>query len=117
MCELKIKDLREKLGVSQEKLAEMLGVHPRTIQNWEAGGNIPNSKHAILRKLLADNSINQNSFDALDLKAEVTRLNRELDSLRQTIAAKDETIAALKLAIEHIKKWKNVLKMNGYAKP
>jgi DNA-binding XRE family transcriptional regulator len=27
MNEIRIKELREKLGVSQEKLAEMLGVH------------------------------------------------------------------------------------------
>lgn len=52
MNEIKIKELREKLGLSQEALAEMVGVHPRTIQNWESGGKIPKSKHAILCKLI-----------------------------------------------------------------
>lgn len=51
MNSLDIKKIREALGVSQEQLAEMVGVHPRTIQNWESGTTIPRSKHAILRDL------------------------------------------------------------------
>lgn len=47
-----IKQIRDKLGVSQEKLAKMLGVHPRTVQNWESGSKIPASKHTILRSLI-----------------------------------------------------------------
>lgn len=54
MNELDIKKIRERLGVSQEQLAEMVGVHPRTVQNWEAGYTIPKSKHAILRGLTLD---------------------------------------------------------------
>lgn len=46
-----IKKLRDKLDVSQEKLAEMVGVSLRTIQNYESGGVIPKSKYAILHKL------------------------------------------------------------------
>ena len=30
----------------------MVGVHPRTVQNWESGSTIPKSKHAILRDLV-----------------------------------------------------------------
>ena len=37
MNDLNIKEIREKLGVSQETLAEMVGVHPRTIQNLGIG--------------------------------------------------------------------------------
>lgn len=51
MKDLDIKKIREKLGISQEKLAEMVGVHARTVQNWERGTKIPSSKHAILRNL------------------------------------------------------------------
>lgn len=53
MNDIDIKEIRAKLGVSQEKLAEMVGVHHRTIQNWESGTKIPNSKSTILRGLLA----------------------------------------------------------------
>lgn len=52
MNDLDIKKIREKLGISQEQLAEMVGVHPRTVQNWESGSTIPKSKHAILRDLV-----------------------------------------------------------------
>ena len=49
-----LKDLRKKKGLSQEKLAEMLGVHHRTVQNWEHGGVVPTSKHALLRRILEE---------------------------------------------------------------
>lgn len=52
MNEFDIKKIREQLNVSQEKLAEMLGVHPRTVQNWESGTTIPKAKHAMLRDLM-----------------------------------------------------------------
>ena len=47
-----VKQIRDILGLSQEALAEKVGVHPRTIQNWESGGKIPKSKDAILCSLL-----------------------------------------------------------------
>lgn len=47
-----VKQIRESLGISQEILAEKVGVHTRTIQNWESGGKIPKSKDAILRSLI-----------------------------------------------------------------
>jgi transcriptional regulator with XRE-family HTH domain len=51
MNEKKIKELRKKLNISQKKLAEMLGVHLRTVQNWENGGKIPQSKEAFIRNI------------------------------------------------------------------
>lgn len=51
MSEFDIKNLRDKLNISQKELAERVGVHTRTVQNWEAGHEIPNSKSAILRNL------------------------------------------------------------------
>jgi putative transcriptional regulator len=35
-----IKNLREQLGLSQDKLAALLGVAPFTIRRWEKGTNI-----------------------------------------------------------------------------
>lgn len=49
---IKIEKIREKLHLTQEGLAEKLGVSVRTIQNWEAGKVIPKTKHAILHTLL-----------------------------------------------------------------
>lgn len=51
MTAKEIKEIRSRLGFSQEQLAEKLGVHARTIQNWESGGKIPKSKDAILCSL------------------------------------------------------------------
>ena len=49
--ELNAKEIRDKLGLTQEKFAELLGVHTRTVQNWESGKVIPESKRAILRDM------------------------------------------------------------------
>ena len=57
MNDLNIAELRKFLGISQKTLAERLGVHPRTIQNWEAGGEIPQSKRALLCSLMPNQHI------------------------------------------------------------
>lgn len=54
MSELDIKDLRQKLGVTQKELAKMVGVSENTVQNWEYGRKIPSTKHQILRSLLLE---------------------------------------------------------------
>ena len=48
---LDIKEIRAHLGVTQAELAKRLGVSERTVQNWESGTTIPESKHALLRGL------------------------------------------------------------------
>ena len=50
--DIKIEEIRNKYNLTQENLAKTLGVSTRTIQNWEAGGKIPNTKHEILLNLL-----------------------------------------------------------------
>lgn len=42
----RIKELREKEGISQEKLAKKLGVNLRTLQRWESGETAIRSKNA-----------------------------------------------------------------------
>lgn len=41
MNDLDVKNIRLKLNISQTELAEILGIHMRTVQNWESGGKIP----------------------------------------------------------------------------
>lgn len=49
--------LRNKLGVSQKKLAEMCQVHWRTVQNWEKNPNtIPATAHSFLCSLITDDT-------------------------------------------------------------
>jgi transcriptional regulator with XRE-family HTH domain len=49
LCDVKV--IREKLGISQEEFAKRLGVSSRTVQNWECGKKIPDSKREILAKI------------------------------------------------------------------
>ena len=46
-----IKDFRKRHHITQAKLADILGVSPRTIQNYEDGRIIPRSKSRLLKKI------------------------------------------------------------------
>lgn len=48
---IEIREIREKFGLSQERFAKLLGVTARTVQNWEAGGTIPQTKQEILHEI------------------------------------------------------------------
>jgi transcriptional regulator with XRE-family HTH domain len=104
MNEKKLKDFRTKNNISQEKLAEMLGVSLRTIQNYERGGVIPKSKYAILRKTLTnvaqDNSNKRekdtNLIDKIAQQAEQIGIlkneNRHQNELIKKLNAENERL-------------------------
>lgn len=48
MNDLDVNMIRKNAGLSQEDLANLLGVHIRTIQRWENGGAVPETKRALL---------------------------------------------------------------------
>nr|DAT47406.1 MAG TPA: putative transcriptional regulator [Caudoviricetes sp.] len=48
---IETREIREKFGLSQERFAKLLGVTTRTVQNWEAGGTIPQTKQEILHEI------------------------------------------------------------------
>jgi len=56
---------RKKLGLSQEKLAKIIGVNKNTIYNYENGSKIPESKIPILVKTLG---LNKDDIDFLQVK-------------------------------------------------
>lgn len=106
MNDLNIKEIREKLGVSQETLAKMVGVHPRTIQNWESGTKIPKSKHAILRDLVLkpqnyaggeQQNVNGDNINGNNVTVHKT----DTDKLLEILASKEQSLAK---AQEHIDK-------------
>lgn len=107
MNDLDIKKIREKLEISQEQLAEMVGVHPRTVQNWESGSTIPKSKHAILRDLVLkpqryagggeQKNVNGNNINGNN----VTVNPADMDKLLEILSMKE---ASLVKAQEHIDK-------------
>lgn len=108
MNDLDIRKIREKLGVSQESLAEMIGVHPRTIQNWESGSTIPKSKHAILRDLVIkpqqyaggeQSNVNGNNINGNDVT-----VNNQPDTIEKLLDILAMKEASLAKAQEHIDK-------------
>lgn len=118
MNEFDIKKIREQLNVSQEKLAEMLGVHPRTVQNWESGTTIPKAKHAMLRDLMLKqhqyaggaeqsnvngDNINGNNV-TVNNKPDTARLLDLLANKEQSLAKAQEHIDKLLVIIERLTK-------------
>lgn len=65
MSNLDIKEIRRSLKLTQTELAEKLGVHYKTIQNWEKGGTIPESKKILLRKFGIIPGGNTSDYDEL----------------------------------------------------
>ncbi|MEW8522612.1 MAG: NadS family protein [Candidatus Thiodiazotropha endolucinida] len=50
-----VKAIRERIGVSQEKFALLLGVSKRTVENWEQGRRHPtDAARSLLRIVEAD---------------------------------------------------------------
>lgn len=73
-----IKQFRQRNRVSQAKLAEMLGVSRRTIQNYEEGRTIPKARSRQLNNLLVD-SDDQNYEE---IRAEVDKLKKMIAELQ-----------------------------------
>lgn len=48
----KIKKTRLKIGLSQQQLADLMGISKITISRWERGESIPRKPYAILLELL-----------------------------------------------------------------
>lgn len=49
-----IAKLRERLGLTQQELADMLGVHQTAVSQWERGGNISGIARKALERLKQD---------------------------------------------------------------
>ena len=50
--EPEVKGIREKMGVSQDKFAVILGVSKRTVENWEQGRRLPTGAARSLLKIV-----------------------------------------------------------------
>jgi putative transcriptional regulator len=61
-----IKNVREKLHVSQSEFALMIGVSVRTLQNWEQGRRIPEGPAKALLRIASRNP--QAVLDALHVE-------------------------------------------------
>lgn len=95
MSDLDIKEIRRKLNLSQTKLAEMLGVHRNTVQIWEAGGIIPNTKRTILCNLLNQSKENEKIQDPQRDEPLSPENNSQIADLKKRIADLEATIQTL----------------------
>ena len=59
---LQIKEIRQKIGISQKELAKRLNVHWRTVQNWEKTGNIPLEDYTNMCALLPKDTLIEHEY-------------------------------------------------------
>lgn len=101
MSDFDIRKIRKELGLSQEDFAKKLGVTTRTIQNWESGGKIPNSKHEIIHDLQIHKIElygDQTNINGNNYTSNATLLEKALEEIteqRKIIAKSQEQIDIL----------------------
>lgn len=121
MNELNIKEIRQKLGLTQVELAKRLGVDYRTVQNWEYGKAIPTSKHELLSSLLDNNgnTPNQNIFDVRELRQKLgitqVELAKKLGVSENTIQNWERGANIPKARIESLRElWNQVVELKPH---
>lgn len=82
-----LKEERTKAKISQAELAKALGVHWRTVQNWEKGTSIPTSVIPALDKLFnsSPDVVPREEYDkVVSALNSATELNKKLTDLLQS---------------------------------
>lgn len=85
-----LRELRKKAGITQEELASRLSVTRKTINSYENGGSIPNSKAELLRIILKENLIKKNQplnnilEEEDSVNAESSMLENDTEKCRKT---------------------------------
>jgi transcriptional regulator with XRE-family HTH domain len=83
-----LKEVRTSAKLSQPALAEALGVHFRTVQNWEKGATpIPTSVSLALDKLFGESQdvVSREEYDKVVAALEsATELNKKLTDIIQS---------------------------------
>ena len=89
MNKIDIFKIRQDLGLTQQKFADLLGVDRRTVINYEQGSKIPDSKTKLLELLLADRKKPKNNIIEerieIDNTFSIDNLNREVLDLKDHI--------------------------------
>ena len=106
MNNLDIRELRQKLGLTQLEFAKKIGVSENTIQNWERGRKIPASKDEILRSFALktqnyagggeQTNVNGNNIDGNTVNVNPAE---SVEKLMELLTAKEASLAK---AQEHI---------------
>ena len=87
----KIKKHRKILGITQEQLAEMIGIDARTLQRYESGVCMPeyNKIPKIAKALNVNKEYLSNDYSDSDLekiKEQLKKANKDFDNLLQQIS-------------------------------
>lgn len=74
-----IRDARERASLTQEQLAQLVGVTHRTVGNWERGASVPRNRLAKVREVLPhiddqdDRNVDLRSASDAEVLAEIAR--------------------------------------------
>ena len=107
MNDLDIKKIRTDLGLTQVEFAKRLGISMRTVQNWESGGAIPESKHEILRGLkpqtyFGGNVEQTNVMGNNNIQGGNAGFTAELSKLVELLAAKETSLQNAQAHIDRL---------------
>lgn len=91
---MNIKKIRSEYGYTQQSFADEIGVSIATVQNWEAGKTIPNTKIKIIETLIKQKSIAKNTPVSLNIE----------DSLKYLIESNNRIEATVTKIAKNIKK-------------
>jgi DNA-binding XRE family transcriptional regulator len=124
MKAIEIKEKRKKLGLTQKKLAELVGVSTQTINGYENGKEIPSTKYQILEKILnqindihvlKEPNVHYETLPGFDKKIietidEIIQKQSELKNYEENSKSYLMTIEAIELLKEKIELIKNAKK-------
>ena len=107
MSDLDIKKIRTDLCLTQVEFAKRLGISMRTVQNWESGGAIPESKHEILRALMpkqyyGGNVEQANVMGDNNIQGGNAGFTAELSKLVDLLAAKETSLQNAQAHIDRL---------------
>jgi transcriptional regulator with XRE-family HTH domain len=114
MNSLRIKELRKKLGLTQDDLAKKIGVSRKTIVNYENGEVIPETKRELL-----DNILNQKeNYLVEEPRAEYPSFlsrydNDSVEDLIKKLDAKEQIIKILLEKIDLLSNQKPIISLQN----
>lgn len=102
-----VKAIRKQARLTQEEFARILGVTPKTVNNWERGKNIPESKHESIQAIAGTDSPGNNFAAGRDIHHINTSVEKVLECLNAQQAMTAEALAQNSKLIQIIDKLTN----------
>jgi DNA-binding transcriptional regulator YiaG len=94
MTALDVLKIRRQLNISQQKLADLIGVDRRTVINYEHGSKIPESKIKLLEMILVQKNSNSEQKTKFQNNADNDHiLIKEIDYMKEHIITLKELIS------------------------